>query len=83
MADTTSIALENTEGYVYLLLELHADCIGLLEEDGVSPEQVAERGELVEAPLPEGPQSELSLARSPRHYKGKTVHSARKVYQIN
>ena len=75
--------LDNTHGYVYLLLELNADGVGLLEEDGVPPEQVAERGELVEAPLPEGPQSELRLAGGPRHYKGKTVHSARKVYQIN
>ena len=83
MDGTASVAIRITHGYVYLLLELHADGIGLLEEDGVPPEQVTERGELVESPLPEGPQGELCLARGPRHYKGKTVHSARKVYQIN
>lgn len=49
----------------HLLLELHADGVGLLEEDGVAPQQVPQRRELVPLPLPEGPQRQLALPLRP------------------
>ena len=49
----------------HLLLELHADGVGLLEEDGVAPQQVPQRRELVPLPLPEGPQCQLALPLCP------------------
>lgn len=49
----------------HLLLELHTDGVGLLEEDGIAPEQVPQRRELVPLPLAEGPQSQLALALCP------------------
>lgn len=51
----------------HLLFQLHADGIGLLEEDGVAPEQVTEGGELVPLPLPEGPEGELEFPLCPLH----------------
>lgn len=53
----------------YLFLQLHTDSISLLEEDGVAPKQVPERGELVETPFSERPQSQLSLPLRPRHWR--------------
>lgn len=50
-----------------LFLQLHTDSIGLLEEDGVAPEKIPERRELVETPLSERPQSQLGLMLRPRH----------------
>lgn len=49
----------------YLLFEFHADGVGLLEEDGVPPEQVAERGELVAPPLAEAPHGQFSFPLRP------------------
>lgn len=57
----------------HLLLEFHTDSVGLLEEDGVAPEQIPEWGELVETPLSERPQRQLSLTLRPRHWRGKWV----------
>lgn len=51
----------------HLLLQLHADSIGFLEEDGIAPEQVAEGGELVPLPLPKGPEGQLELPLCPLH----------------
>ena len=50
-----------------LLLELHTDGVGFLEEDGVAPEQVPQGGELIETPLTERPQGQLCLSRGPGH----------------
>ena len=49
----------------HLLLEFHADGIGLLEEDGIAPQQVPQGRELVPPPLPEGPQRQLTLPLCP------------------
>ena len=48
-----------------LLLELHADGVGLLQEDGVAPQQVPQGGELVRPPLAEAPHGQLHLLRRP------------------
>ena len=47
------------------LLELDRDGVGLLEEDGVAPEVVPERGELVLPPLGEAVRRKLVLALRP------------------
>ena len=52
-------------GPAHLFLELHADGVGLLEEDGIAPQQVPQRCELVPLPLPEGPQCQLALSLGP------------------
>lgn len=52
---------------IYFFLQLHADGIGLLQVDGVPPQLISERCELVEPPLPEGPLSQVELVLSPRH----------------
>lgn len=49
----------------HLLLELHANGVGFLEEDGVAPQQVPQRRELVPLPLPEGPERQLTLPLRP------------------
>lgn len=51
----------------HLLLQLHTDGIGFLEEDGIAPEQVTEGGELVPLPLPKGPEGQLKLPLRPLH----------------
>lgn len=53
----------------HLFLQLHTDRISLFEEDGVAPKLIPERGELVETPLPERPQSQLGLSHRPRHWR--------------
>lgn len=57
----------NNSNMADLLLELHTDGVGLLQEDGVPPQQVPQRRELVTAPLPEAPHSQLSLPLRPLH----------------
>lgn len=52
-------------GLAHLLLELHADGVGLLEEYGVAPQQVPQRCELVPLPLSEGPQCQLAFPLGP------------------
>ena len=47
------------------LLELDRDGVGLLQEDGVAPEVVAQRGELVLPPLGEAEHRQLVLALRP------------------
>jgi len=51
----------------HLLLQLHTNGVGFLEEDGVAPEQVTEGGELVPFPLPKGPEGQLELPLRPLH----------------
>lgn len=61
----------------HLLLQLHADGIGFLEEDGIAPEQVTEGGELVPLPLPKGPEGELEFPLCPLHcgdMEGQSLH---------
>ncbi len=53
----------------HLFLQLHADGIGLFEEDGVAPQQIPERRELVETPFSERPHSQLGLTHRPRHWR--------------
>lgn len=48
-----------------LFLEFHADGIGLFKEDGISPQLVTERGELVAPPLTEAPHGQLPLRLCP------------------
>lgn len=60
---------------VYLLLKLHTDGVGFLEEDGVAPQQVPEGGELVETPLTERPGCKLHLTLCPRNYGKNLKHS--------
>lgn len=54
-----------------LLLEFHTDGVGLLQEDGVAPQQVPEGGELVAPPLAEAPHSQLSLPLRPLHWESR------------
>ena len=54
-------------GPAHLFLELHADGVGLLEEDGIAPQQVPQRCELVPLPLPEGPLGQLKFMLCPRN----------------
>lgn len=61
------------DSYKHLFLQLHTDSIGLFEEDGVAPKQIPERGELVETPLSERPQSQLCLTLRPRHWRATHV----------
>lgn len=53
----------------HLFLQLHADSIRLFEKDSIAPKLIPERGELIETPLSECPQSQLGLTRCPRHWK--------------
>ena len=48
-------------GGPYLLLELHADGVGLLQVHGVPPQLVTQGGELVVPPLPEAPLGQVKL----------------------
>jgi hypothetical protein len=50
---------------IYLLLEFDRDRISLLEENGISPEVVSQRSELMELPLPESPRCQLVLSVTP------------------
>lgn len=51
----------------HLLLELHTDGVGLLEVHSIAPQLVSQGGELVVAPLPEGPLGQLKLMLGPGH----------------
>lgn len=59
---------------MYLFLQLYANGISLLEENGISPEQVSERGELVESPLTESPEGQFSLSLCPRHCRTTNIN---------
>lgn len=50
---------------LHLLFEFYTDGIGFFKKDGISPQQVTQRGELVAPPLPEAPHSQLSLLLRP------------------
>jgi hypothetical protein len=50
---------------IYLLLEFDRDRISLLEENGISPEVISQRSELMELPLPESPRRQLVLSVAP------------------
>lgn len=52
---------------MYLFFQLHTNGISLLEENCISPEQISERGELIESPFPESPESQFCLPLCPRH----------------
>lgn len=51
-----------------------------LEEDGVAPEVVPERGELMVLPLAEGPRGQTHLARRPALCLEQWVHCPGKKY---
>ena len=51
---------------VWILLKKSFLPLTNLEKDGVAPEVVPERGELVDAPLVPGPARQLVLALAPR-----------------
>lgn len=60
---------------VYLFAQFHTYCIGLFEEDSISPQIIPEWSKLVVLPLPEGPGSYLFLLLSPcKLYNNKQIY---------
>lgn len=58
-----------------LLLELDTDGVGLLQEDGITPQQVSQGGELVRPPLAEAPQGQLRLLLGPLDWGSPWKHN--------
>lgn len=69
-----------TNAQTYFLLQLNTNGVGLFQVDGVSPQLVTEGGELMEAPLPEGPLGQLKLVLGPRHCGYTRTHTQMSVW---